>query len=53
MNIENIIAGAAAAILMSVVNKNEKQSLHSSDGRTESEKIWDFKESVNIWRNTI
>lgn len=53
MNIEAMIAGAAAAILMSVVNKNEKQGLHSSDGGKESEKIWNLMELVNTWRDTI
>ena len=33
-------AGAAAAILRSVVNHKTKQSLHNSDGGRESERIW-------------
>lgn len=41
-----VMAGAAAAILKSVVNNKAKPSLHSSDDGRDSERIWDLTELV-------
>ena len=47
----NMMPGASAALLTSVVFKNEEQTL--SDDRTERERIWDLTDVVKIWRTTM